>query len=132
MKKKMLQYGISTGIGLLIAFIIMYTKGLFVAGKSPDQIMHILSDAFFVPGVLIFMIGMLVWVSATGFFDSIGYLFSSAANMLVPFTKKEPKRYADYKEERKGKRIRTPYFMLIVGLCFIAVAAVFVILWSKY
>ena len=104
MKKKLLQYGITAVVGALIAWWVMDVEGLFVITGAPEHTKAILCDAFFVPGILLVMIGALVWIATTGFFDSLGYAAKTAVHIFLPFIKTERKSFYDYKMEKAEKR----------------------------
>ena len=133
MKKRLLQYGITTVVGALIALWVLNVEGFFIIIKdAPDQtkeIMNILCNAFFIPGLLLVLSGVLMWIASTGFFDSLGYAGRTAAHMFVPFMKPDRKSYYDYKEEKAQKRGKVPYYIMIVGAAYILVSIVFTILW---
>lgn len=131
MKKKLLQYGICFLIAAAIAFWVMDSEGIFVASK-PVEISAILCDAFFVPGILLVMIGALLWISTTGLFDALGYAFRIAGHSLIPFLiKSDSKSFYEYKLEKDEKRGKTPVFILIVGAVFLLASAVALIVWYK-
>ena len=131
MKKKFIQYGISTAIGLLFAYWVMDTEALFsVPDITPELVAMILCDAFFVPGIFFVLFGALLWVASTGFFDSISYAFRTAAHMLLPILHKERKSFYDYKTEKAEKRAGTPIFIFIVGAGFLAVSMICLVIWA--
>lgn len=129
MKKKLLQYGICGIIGALIAYWVMDLEGLFLVwGKMPDT-WSILCDAFFVPGILLTMFGILFWIANTGFFDSIAYAFRTAGHILLPFIRSDRKTFYDYKAEKAEKRTSTPYFVLIVGVFYLLLSGICLAIW---
>ena len=130
MKKKLLQYGICGAIGALLALWVMDMSGFFELWQQPAEAMLILCDAFFVPGILLVMFGALMWIATTGFFDSIAFAFRAAGHLLLPFLHLERKTYYDYKAEKAEKRGSTPYFIFIVGACYLALSVVFLIIWA--
>jgi hypothetical protein len=127
-KKKLLQYGITTVVGGLIAWRVMDAEGLFLIAGEPEHTKAILCDAFFVPGILLALIGMIVWVSSTGFFDALGYAVKTAAHMFIPFIKTERQSFYDYKMAKAEKRGSTPHFITFVGIAFILVSVVFLLI----
>ena len=130
MKKKLLQYGISTAVGAAISVWVMHMEGLFeIEGLTKDLIYMILCDAFFVAGIFLALFGALVWISSTGFFDTFGFAFRTAAHLILPFIKHDNKTFYDYKTEKAEKRGDTKGFLVIVGIGFLLVSAVFLILW---
>ena len=126
MKEKLLQYGITAAIGIAIAFIIMGAKGVF-AETDTVQVMQILSDSFFVPGVISAGFGLLVDASNGGAFDIFNYgahIFFSLFRRDV--TARKYRTFYDFREDRKDKK-RSVSFMLIVGIVLIVIAVGFLI-----
>ncbi len=130
MKKKILQYGICLDIGALMAFLVMQNEGLFSLddGELID-IVAILCDAFFVPGIFLASVGSLVWISTTGFFDAVGYAFSVAGHILLPFIKGRHASYYDYKTEKAERRGKTPVYIFIVGAFYLVLSGIALIVW---
>ncbi|MBR5720989.1 MAG: DUF3899 domain-containing protein [Clostridia bacterium] len=124
MKKKLLQYGICFLIGAALALWVMYSEGLFIP-NNPVDVPAVLCDAFFVPGILMVMVGALLWISTTGLFDALGYAFRVAGHNLLPFLfKKDIDSFYDYKTEKDGKRMKTPVFIFIVGVVFLVASGI--------
>ena len=117
-------------IGLVIALIICFIKGLFkVTDRS--EIYRILCDAAFIPGAVLTGVGLLSFINKDGTFDGLGYSFSSMFRVLRNYKHDEnaPKSYYEYKEKVKNKR-KTAWHLVIVGLGYIAVAIVFMFLYK--
>ncbi len=130
MKKKLLQYGISTVVGAAIALWVMNMEGLFDFVDLPvNVIFMILCDAFFVAGILLALFGALVWISTTGFFDTFGFAIRTAAHLLFPFFIHDTKTFYDYKTEKAEKRGETKGFLVVVGVGYLLISIVFLILW---
>lgn len=129
--KKYVKYLITAAIGLAIAFLIICLKGTFTKDNAKD-VMHILTDAFFVAGVLISGYGILVIASNGGTFDMFAYGFIS----IFQFFKKDYKKrkYKDFYEYRKTKQAspRPFFYLVIVGLFYIAISMIFLILYYKF
>ena len=89
--KKLEKYIITLAIGLAIAFLIAVSKDIFNQ-ESKKDIFHILSDAFFVPGIIITGVGLLVVVSNEGAFDGVAFAMIKFANL---FTGKNDKKYLE-------------------------------------
>ena len=131
MKKRILQYGICFLIGALLAYWVMNIEGLFFI-DVPSEIAAILCDAFFVPGILLTMVGCLIWIATTGFFDSIGYALNVGMHIILPFINKgERKSYYDYKMEKDEKRGKTPIFVFIVGAFYLVLSGIALIIWMN-
>ncbi len=126
---KLVKYLITTAVGLLLAFYVAYTKGVFSA-TEPVVIYHILVDSFFVPAVLITGMGALVFVSNEGAFDGLGFALKSFFGVFRRDKKKIFNSYYDYKQS-KGERNRGFAFMLITGLGFMAVSGIMLLLYEN-
>ena len=128
-RKLLLKYSITVAVGAAVAAFLVWQHDLF-GTDSIVRSFHILSDAFVVPGVLLLMVGVLIWVANFGIFDMLGYAGSRVGMMFIPSYKKyDHQTYYDYKERRKDKRISGYSFILHVGLAFFAVGVVFLILY---
>ena len=125
-----MQYGITAAVGLAIALLIMNAQGLFVLFGNNADTYSILSDAFFVPGMVMVSVGALIWIAGTGLFDSVSYALTVAAHAIIPFMKNKPKSYYDYKSEREGKTTKIPMFILYTGGGFLVIAVVFLIVYA--
>lgn len=128
--KNVLRYSVTAAVGLVIALVVMLAKDLF-GQSSTEQVMRILCDAFFVPGVCLTGAGLIVLASNGGAF----YMLSYGVRFLFFMFKdvftggKAERKYKDYYEYRKAKseQKRSVAFMLIVGVGFLAVSVIFLI-----
>lgn len=122
------KYLITSGAAVLAGVIVMWLEGFF-SGLDVINQMRVLADAFSVPGVLLIMIGVLVWVSSEGIFDAFGYAFYHARAMFIPsFRAYKHVTFYDYKMERSGKRAHGFSFLFFTGLGFLAVGIVFTVI----
>lgn len=93
----------------------------------------ILCDALTIPGILLIMIGALVWVSNMGALDGIAYALAFTFRSLVPGLRgRRDEKYADYVERRRENPVRGYGFLLISGSITMAVALVFMALFFAY
>lgn len=129
---KNLKYYVQIAVGLLLAFFVMVTRGLFTAEKVSDVIMYI-GDGFTVAGVLYLGVGALIWISSTGFFDIFGFAVKKAAHAIVPgMIDNIDGNYYEYKVQMTEKRKAFfHYFTLILGLVFLAISAIFLFIWYQ-
>jgi len=125
---KLWQYLISFVVGAAIAFGVFYAKDLFVQ-TGLSEIYKILSDGFFVSGVLLGGIGLLVFGSNGGTFDMLVYGVQSVVSLVYPDARKHDTFY-DYRMARSRRRSSFA-FLLLVGLFYIALALLFSLLFSK-
>ena len=124
------KYGITLLAGFLIVAAIAWAKDLF-GQSNPQMVFHILSDAFFVAGILITAAGLLIFSSNEGSFDMLVYGVNSFVDMFRRNSRKKYDTYFDYKESRAGKQIKFG-FLLLCGLFFLAVAVVMYLLYRRY
>lgn len=129
--KTLLQYSITTAIGIIIAVVIMAAKGLFTGAETElVGIYRVLADAFFVPGVIIGGVGLIVFASHGGVFDMLGYAVVMFFDLFRrDVTKRKYRDFYEYREAKKDKSKWSITFMLVVGLVFIAVSIVFTVLY---
>ena len=112
--KTLLQYSITAAIGICVAVVIMAVKGLFGGAElAAKDVYQILCDAFFVPGVIIGGVGLIVFASHGGVFDMLGYavrLFFDLFRRDV--TKRKYRDFYEYKEAKKDKQRSSILFLL--------------------
>ncbi len=135
MKRNWIRYGVTVITGLLLGVLVLNTANFFsdAPTMAADDLMKVLCNALFVPGILLFLFGCLAWIAYTGFFDGLAYGVSIAVHALLPFmarSKERPQNYYDYKMEKSEKRAKRPDFvLLIVGGAFMLVSMVFLVLY---
>lgn len=119
----------------LISFVIMGISTLFILnlrGVFADNVTDIfrhLADSFTIPGVIMLMVGVMVWISTTGSFDMLNYGLLKAKNSLIPSTQYTHETFYDYKSRKDGKRIKNYSFLFISGGIYMIPALVFNILY---
>lgn len=126
---KLKKYLITIGIGLLGAFCVAYSQGVFDQ-TEPIVIYHILTNSFFVPAVLIMGMGGLVFVSNEGAFDGLTFAMTSFFDVFRKEKKNKYRTYYDYKES-KGNRDHSFGFLLLSGLGFLALSCIMLLLYSN-
>ena len=124
------KYLITAIVGLLAVGAIVWSKDLF-AQTAPVAIFHILCDAFFVAGVVIFAAGVLVFSSNEGTFDIFVYGLSSFVDMFRKKSQKKYDTFFDYRESHED--VKLPFgFLLITGAVFIAISLVMLYFYNLY
>lgn len=121
--------------------ILKYTITLVVSGavsatvyslhKVPSASLadtyRVLCDAFTIPGIILLMLGLLVWVGTTGTLDGITYALSWLRNRILPFVKGARREtYYEYVARKDKNRARGYAFLFICGAVFMFAAFVFV------
>lgn len=119
-------------IGALIAAILLfgicaYANGLF-SEREPLEIISKLTDCFTVPGALLLGAGALSWANSKGAYDALKY---GVDWMIKPFTSRrfEFESLYDFKQRKAESRKPWNKEMLLVGLCFLAVAVLLLIVY---
>jgi len=112
----------------VVALLIARHQGLR-AGNSFTLNARYLSDGCFVVGFMMSGIGVLTWISTTGFFDMMTYGVQYGIRVLVGLfggnRRPQNKDFYEYKTERDEKRGKPVYSLLICGLVFIVLSLAF-------
>lgn len=126
--KRYINYLITFIFGLVFALAVILLKDGFTQEQIKDTY-KILSDAFFVPGILFVCFGLLIFSSNEGTFDMLKYGFK----WLVNTFKKDMPKMESFYDYRMAKHEKTKSFgyICLVGLLFIAIAAIFAYLYMK-
>ena len=129
-KSLIIKYAVSLCLGALAVWV---TLGLRDFASIADEALRMkaLADSFTIPGVIFLMVGVLVWVSTTGFFDFIGYALGSFGRALIPMSKKPHQSFYDYKVSRMEKRASGYSCIFVTGALLVAMAAIFTILFYR-
>lgn len=111
--KKFWKYFITALVGLVAALLILVLKGTY------------LSDALFVPGVLLLGVGTLLFASNGGAFDMLAFGVIKLLDLYKrDLTKVKYRTFYDYRQAQKDKK-RSFDYLLIVGAAMVVVASVF-------
>ncbi len=122
-RKKALPYLVTTAVGLVGFVLVLCIKQVWTQTDA-QAILHILIDAFFVPGVLIAGVGLLVFSANQGTFDMLSYAFVKLFDLFRrDVLSGRYKNFVEYRESKED-RVHGVAYLLIVGLAFIAVSCV--------
>ena len=125
---KLRNYGICVGIEVLIAFLVIWSKGFFTESAAVN--LQILSDAFFVAGILMTLYAGLMYVSSEGALIGIGFVLRNAALTFIPMGRARQERYADYRARKLSKiKKDSNRYVLVTGLIFLFIGIVFTAVW---
>ena len=109
-------------LGTVAAAAVARLRGFDLANSLALNARY-LSDGCFVVGLILTGLGVLVWISTTGFFDMMAY---GVQSLLVLFSilksPKEHPSFYDYKQMRDAKRNKPRFGMLLTGIVFILVS----------
>lgn len=126
--RKALKYIIPFLLCAIVAVLILVARGAFV--KSGDALMTDLCDAFFVPGVIMAMFGLLVFATNGGVFDMLSFGVIKLFDLFKKdLTKVKYRTFYDYREAQREKR-RSFLHFIIVGGVFVVAAVVFFIVYK--
>ena len=127
--KEYKEYAVTTAVALAVGAIIALSRGIFQEDEI-DMIITIISDAFFIPGVLLICVGLIVYASNEGLFLSISYGFKAIGRTIT--AKKDEKlmdeKYHEYYARQIEKKTKCKHF-LIVGIVFVVISLVFVVVY---
>ena len=123
------EYVITTAIGLAVAAWTCISRSIFTA-ETVEDVFTILSDAFFVPGILFLCIGLILVAVNEGIFNAISYGMKILGRSL--FAKKDEKiieeEFHAYHARVSKKKIKVKHFLL-VGAIYVVISVIFVIVY---
>lgn len=109
---------------LALVFAVARLRGLDFS-KSVQLNARYLSDGFFVVGLLATGLGLLIWVSTTGFFDIMGYAVKSVVVLFSSLKKpKDHLSFYDYKQIKNENRGKPRHALLLSGVACILLSLV--------
>lgn len=130
MAKKLLKYGVALAVGAGIALLVAFSRDLF--GQSDVRLRYqYLSDSFFVAAVALGSAGLLAYVSSDGFFDMIGFGVKKMITLLQRDDAKLSGTFYDYKRMKMAKRSGGYGFLLAIAALYLALAALFLLLYGR-
>ena len=127
-KETLRNYAICVGIEAVIAFLVIWSKGFFAHSAAVN--IQILSDAFFVAGILMTLYAAMVFISDEGGLIGIGFVLRNAVLAFIPMWRARHEKYADYRARKmsQSKKHNNSY-VLVTGLAFLFVGIVFTVIW---
>ena len=122
------NYAICVGIEAFIAFLVIWSKGFFAHSAAVN--IQILSDAFFVSGILMTLFAGMMYVSGEGALIGIGFVLRNVVLAFIPMGRARHERYADYRARKlsEAKKHNNSY-ILVTGLMFLFIGIVFTVIW---
>lgn len=127
--KNFLPYLICFGIGIAIFLAVIISNKIWT--MSGYDVFRLLSDACILPGAMIGGVGALVFAANGGVFDMLCYGVIHFFDLFRPNVRNERyKNFFEYKQA-KGDRQRPFAHMLIVGVVFLMLSAIFSFVWYK-
>ena len=122
------NYAIYFGIEALIAFLVIWSKGFFTQSTAVN--VQILSDAFFVSGILMTLFAGMMYVSGEGALIGIGFVLRNVVLTFIPMGRARQERYADYRARKLEKAQKhNNSCILVTGLIFLFIGIIFTAIW---
>ena len=113
---------------VLIAFLVIWSKGFFTSSAAVN--VQILSDAFFVAGILMTLFAGMLYVSSEGALIGIGFVLRNVVLAFIPMGRAKHEFYADYRARKLSEaKERDDRFVLWTGLFFLAIGIVLTVIW---
>ena len=125
---QLLVWGIYLSVGLIVALTCATIWDLF-SQTEPLQIVRILADSFFMPGVFFLGFSLLGWMSRLGAYDIFGYSINGLFSMWKKESYFKATSYYDYKQKKDAERKPANKQMLYVGLIYAALGVIFTVVY---
>ncbi len=123
------NYGICFGIEAIIAFLVIWSRGFFT--QSPAVNIQILSDAFFVSGILMTLFAGMMYISGEGALIGIGFVMRNVVLTFIPMGRAKQERYADYRARKLSQNKKhSNRYMLVPGLIFLFIGVILTVIWD--
>lgn len=123
-KRPWIKWLVATGIALLIAFIFIAGNRGFSGTLSEADMAKVISDGFFVSGVLVCGSGLMIFVSRKGSFDILA--FSVKAAIRVIFKKEDNETYYDYKQRKAAEDVTPCAHLIVPGAVMLLISVIYV------
>ena len=123
------EYFITAAIGFAVTVWICISKGIFVVG-SLTGVVTILSDAFFIPGVLCLCLGLILYATNEGLFNAMAYGMKILGRSLTGRKGEKiiDEEFHEYHSRLSQKKSKVKHF-LIVGAVNVVISIIFVIVY---
>ena len=127
-KVKLIKYAVCVGVEVLIAFLVIWSKGFFTDSAAVN--LQILADAFFVAGILMTLIAGMLFVSGEGALIGIGFVLRNVVLAFIPMGRARHELYADYRARKLGEaKKHNNSSILVTGLSFLIIGVVLTAIW---
>ena len=127
-KETLRKYAVCFGIEALIAFFVIWSKGFFAHSLAVN--VQILSDAFFVSGILMTLFAGMLYVSGEGALVGIGFVLRNMVLAFVPMGRAKHEKYADYRARKlSNAKKQNDRCILVSGLIFLFIGILFTVIW---
>ena len=122
------NYAICFGIEALIVFLVIWLKGFFTESTAVN--LQILSDAFFVAGLVLTLFAGMNYVTGEGVLVGLQYVLRHAVLTFIPMGRTKYERYADYRERKLSEtKKHNESCILVTGLVFLFIGIILTGIW---
>lgn len=124
------HYVISSVIGMVVALGICITNDIF-ALETSAEVFTVLSNAFAIPGFVMFGIGIMIWVTNEGLFNGISYGLKITGRSFSARKgeKIKDEEFYEYNARQNEKHHEFKH-LLIIGGVFILLSILFACLYG--
>jgi hypothetical protein len=131
-KVKLIKYAVCFGIEVLIACLVIWSKGFFTESAAVN--LQILADAFFVSGIIMTLFAGMLFISSEGALIGIGFVLRNVVLAFIPMGRAKHELYADYRARKLKEAKKTEISsVLVTGLFFLVIGITLTAIWSvKY
>lgn len=128
--RSLIRYLATFIIGALIALVVVSARGIFQE-TDVARIYRLLCDGCFLSAALLIGIGLMTLVSGEGLFDIMGFAMVCLVSVVRIKDSDEKRRtFLDYKKARSERRHGTMWYLVFVGLLYLAAAFAFDMLFN--
>ena len=127
-KEKLIKYAVCFGIEVVIAFLVIWSKGFFTDSEAVN--LQILADAFFGAGSLMTLFAGMLFISGEGALIGIGFVLRNVVLAFIPMGRARHELYADYRARKLSEaRERDNSSILVTGLFFLIIGVILTAIW---
>lgn len=111
-----------------MTFVVFWIKGFFTENIAVN--VQILSDGFFVSGILMTMFAGMMFIAGEGALIGITFVLRNIVQAFTPMGRKNHEFYAQYRERKMNElKKSTDHCILFTGLLFLAVGIILTVIW---
>ena len=127
-KALLIKYAVCFGVASAITLAVFWIKGFFTDNLGVN--IQILSDGFFVSGILLTLFAGMMFVSGEGALIGISFVLRNVVLAFVPMGRKKHEVYAKYRERKLASMKKSSdHCILFTGLFFLLIGIIFTVIW---
>lgn len=127
-KALLIKYAVCFGVASVITLLVFWSKGFFTDNLGVN--IQILSDGFFVSGILLTLFAGMLFVSGEGALIGISFVLRNVALAFTPMGRNKHEVYAKYRERKLASMKKSSdHCLLFTGLFFLLIGIIFTVIW---